>query len=65
MMFFTNGYTIFYIEHFYDMIFINLDPDLKFIFENPSKALNFLEINFCYPPHRKNIIICKTYVGYS
>ena len=23
----------------------NLDPDLKFIFENPSKSLNFLDIN--------------------
>ena len=23
----------------------NLDPDLKFTFENPSKSLNFLHIN--------------------
>ena len=23
----------------------NLDPDLKFIFENPFKSLNFLDIN--------------------
>ena len=23
----------------------NLDPDLKFIFENPSESLNFLDIN--------------------
>ena len=29
---------------FYDMI-NNFDPDLKFIFENPSKSLNFLDIN--------------------
>ena len=32
------------IEPFYSMI-NNLDPDLKFIFENPSKSLNFLDIN--------------------
>ena len=32
------------IEPFYSMI-NNLDPDLKFIFENPSKSLNFLVIN--------------------
>ena len=32
------------IESFYSMI-NNLDPDLKFIFENPSKSLNFLDIN--------------------
>ena len=29
---------------FYSMI-NNLDPDLKFIFENPSKSLNFLDID--------------------
>ena len=23
----------------------NLDPDLKFVFENPSKSLNFLDVN--------------------
>ena len=32
------------IEPFHSMI-NNLDPDLKFIFENPSKSLNFLDIN--------------------
>ena len=32
------------IEPFYSMI-NNLDPDLKFIFENPSKSLTFLDIN--------------------
>ena len=32
------------IEPFYNMI-NNLDPDLKFIFENPSKSLNILDIN--------------------
>ena len=32
------------IEPFYSMI-NNLDPDLKLIFENPSKSLNFLDIN--------------------
>ena len=32
------------IEPFYSMI-NNLDPGLKFIFENPSKSLNFLNIN--------------------
>ena len=32
------------IEPFYSMI-NNLNPDLKFIFENPSKSLNFLHIN--------------------
>ena len=32
------------IEPFYSMI-NNLDPDLKFIFENPSKSSNFLVIN--------------------
>ena len=32
------------IESVYSMI-NNLDPDLKFIFENPSKSLNFLDIN--------------------
>ena len=32
------------IEPFYSMIY-NLDSDLKFIFENPSKALNVLDIN--------------------
>ena len=32
------------IEPFYSMI-NNLDTDLKFIFENPSKSLNFLDIN--------------------
>ena len=31
-------------EPFYSMI-NNLDPDLKFIFENPSKSLNVLDIN--------------------
>ena len=31
-------------EPFYTMI-NNLNPDLKFIFENPSKFLNFLDIN--------------------
>ena len=33
------------IEPFYNMI-NNLDPDLKFTFKNPSKSLNFLDINF-------------------
>ena len=23
----------------------NIDPDLKFVFENPSKSLNFLDVN--------------------
>ena len=32
------------IEPFYSMI-NNLDPDLKFIFESPSKSLTFLDIN--------------------
>ena len=32
------------IEPFYSTI-NNLDRDLKFIFENPSKSLNFLDIN--------------------
>ena len=32
------------IEPFYSII-DSLDPDLKFIFENPSKSLNFLDIN--------------------
>ena len=32
------------IEPFYNMI-NNLGPDLKFIFGNPSKSLNFLDIN--------------------
>ena len=32
------------IESFYSMI-NNLKTDLKFIFENPSKSLNFLDIN--------------------
>ena len=32
------------IKPFYSMI-NNLDPDLKFTFENPSKSLNFLHIN--------------------
>ena len=32
------------IEPFYSIIY-NLDSDLKFIFENPSKSLNFLDIN--------------------
>ena len=32
------------IEPFYSMA-NNLDPDLKYIFENPSKPLNFLDIN--------------------
>ena len=32
------------IEPFYSMV-NNLNPDLKFIFENPSKSLNFLHIN--------------------
>ena len=32
------------IDPFYSMI-NNLDTDLKFIFENPSKSLNFLDIN--------------------
>ena len=32
------------IEPFYSMIY-NLDSDLKFIFENPSKSLNVLDIN--------------------
>ena len=32
------------IESFYSMI-NDLDPDLTFIFENPSKSLNFLDIN--------------------
>ena len=32
------------IEPFHSMI-NNLDPDLKFIFENPSKSLNFLDNN--------------------
>ena len=32
------------IEPFYSMI-NNLDTNLKFIFENPSKSLNFLDIN--------------------
>ena len=31
-------------EPFHSMI-NNLDPDLKFTFENPSKSLNFLDIN--------------------
>ena len=31
-------------EPFHSMI-NNLDPDLKFIFENPSKSLNFLDNN--------------------
>ena len=26
-------------------MFNNLDPDLKFIFKNPSKSLSFLDIN--------------------
>ena len=34
----------FYIEPFYSVI-NNLVPDLKFIFENPSKSLNFLDIS--------------------
>ena len=29
----------------FDSMINNLDPDLKFIFENPSKSLNFLDIN--------------------
>ena len=32
------------IEPFYSMM-NDLDPDLKFIFENPSKSLNCLDIN--------------------
>ena len=32
------------IEPFYSMI-NNIDPDIKFIFENTSKSLNFLDIN--------------------
>ena len=32
------------IEPFYSMI-NNLVPDLKFIFENPPKSLNFVDIN--------------------
>ena len=32
------------IEPFYSMIY-SLDSDLNFIFENPSKSLNFLDIN--------------------
>ena len=32
------------IEPFYSII-DSLDPDLKFTFENPSKSLNFLDIN--------------------
>ena len=32
------------IEPFYSMI-NNLEPDLKFMFENPSKSLNFPDIN--------------------
>ena len=35
------------IEPFYNMI-NKLDPDLKFIFENPSKSLNFLDINLVF-----------------
>ena len=34
----------FNIEPFYSII-NNLDPDLKFIFESPSKSLTFLDIN--------------------
>ena len=40
-------------EPFYKML-NNLDPDLKFIFGNPSKSSNFLDIN--NPPHTKNVI---------
>ena len=52
------------IEPFHNMI-NNLDPDLKFTLENPSKSLNFLDINqsfnyltytSCYPPHTKKNI---------
>ena len=41
---FLNRLENFDVEPFYNMI-NNLDPDLKFIFENPSKYLNFLDIN--------------------
>ena len=34
----------FYFEPFYIMI-NNFDPDLKFIFKNPSKSLSFSDIN--------------------
>ena len=32
----------------------NLDPDLKFVFKNPSKSLNFLDINI---PIVENILV--------
>ena len=34
----------FVVEPFYNMI-NNFDPDLKFIFEDPSKSFDFLDIN--------------------
>ena len=43
-MFLINGYRILTLNLLYSMI-NNFDPDLKFIFENPSKSLNFFDIN--------------------
>ena len=41
-------------EPFYSKI-NNLGPDLKFIFENPSKSLNFLDINI--PIIENNLVL--------
>ena len=41
-------------EPFYSKI-NNLGPDLKFIFENPSKSLNFLDINI--PVIENNLVL--------
>ena len=43
-MFFINGNRNLIKQTFYNMI-NNLDPDLKFIFEKPSKSLCFLDLN--------------------
>ena len=38
----------------------NLDPDLKFIFENPSKSLIFLDINLQIVEN--NLVFCIYYI---
>ena len=59
------------LQHFYNKI-NNLDLDLQFIFENPSKSLNFLDINIriveknmvfsiCYKPTNSfNCLTCTS-----
>ena len=43
MTFSINGLKIYAIKQFYDLI-NSLDKDLIFIFENPSRTFNFLDI---------------------